>query len=82
MLKDFLKLKGVKQLNEKEQLFVLGGISWSLTCNFSDGTSWSGHTHELETLRGMREHCKSSGGTIYSESTFLVDDSEVHSEQH
>ena len=73
MLNEILKLQGVKQLNKKETQFVLGGniVGWTVVCTFSDGTSWSGHTHQSSTFDGMKTHCNDSGGFVEIETKYF-----------
>ncbi len=40
--------------------------TYTVYCNYSDGTSWHGSSNNLGTAMGMVHHCKTSGGTFTS----------------
>ncbi|NER12096.1 hypothetical protein GWK08_01460 [Leptobacterium flavescens] len=62
MLKNILNQEGVKKLNQKQLQSINGGVGFTVTCTFSDGTSWSGHTHDFFAAQDMVNHCSTSGG--------------------
>lgn len=62
MLKNILNLKGIKELQKEDLRTVKGGSGYTVTCHFSDGGYWQGHTHDSRTAAEMRVHCRYSGG--------------------
>ncbi|TCP28411.1 hypothetical protein EV195_101589 [Tenacibaculum skagerrakense] len=70
MLKDFLKIDGVKELDKEKLKNTTGGIL-TITCEFSDGGNWSGQTCQYHVASDMARHCVNSGGSpSYSNSDF------------
>lgn len=63
MLKNVLDFNGVKQLNKNELGSINGGGRFTVTCSFPDGSSWQGHTHDVEAAADMILHCRNSNGS-------------------
>jgi len=63
-------LKNISNIGQplsKSQLSkIKAGDGYTITCTFSDGTSWQGHTHDIDVANGMSSHCGRNGGRVQS----------------